>query len=128
MINLKKYFPLLIILPFVLLNFANAQADDFPGLETVKGITICEAGMTFAECAASIFRWVINILVVIAFGLAIVFFIVGGILYITAGTNEDTQKQAKQYLIYSAVGLVAALVSWAIANILKSLLEQGIGQ
>ena len=51
-------------------------------------------------------------LIVIAIG--VIFLIMGGFTYITAGGSEDSVKSAKNYLTYGILGIVIALSAEAI--------------
>jgi len=58
----------------------------------------------------------INIILYILGALAVVMIIFSGILYTTSGGNAATVTKAKDTLLYSVVGLVVALCSFAIVN------------
>jgi hypothetical protein len=53
--------------------------------------------------------------------LAVVYIIYGGFLYVTAGGEEEPTGKAKKIIMYSIVGIVIILASFAIVNtILKA--------
>lgn len=46
--------------------------------------------------------------------LAVLVIIYGGILYATAGANEEQTGRAKKMLLYGIIGLIVIIASWAI--------------
>lgn len=53
--------------------------------------------------------------------LSVIFIIVGGIQYITSGGNPSGQETAKKTITYAIGGLVLALSTTAIINLLNTL-------
>ncbi|HKZ35063.1 MAG TPA: hypothetical protein VJ179_04320 [Patescibacteria group bacterium] len=49
--------------------------------------------------------------------LAIIYLILGGIQYITAGGDPKQIKAAKDQLTYAVIGLVVAIISFAVINV-----------
>ena len=48
----------------------------------------------------------------------IFFFVYGGILYMTAGGDEGKVETAKKVLTGALLGLIIALLAWAIVNVI----------
>lgn len=65
---------------------------------------------------------VINFLLAIAGLIAVVFLIVGGFRYITAGGNEDSAEQGKKYLLNSIIGLAIIILSFVIVRVISNAL------
>lgn len=61
---------------------------------------------------------IINLLLYIAGAVAVIVIIVGGIRYITSTGDAMRIKQAKDTILYGIVGLVIALIAYAIVNTL----------
>lgn len=59
---------------------------------------------------------VTNTLAYVAGALAVIAIIVGGILYITSGGDEKRIGAAKNTILYAVVGMVVAVLAYAIAN------------
>ncbi len=57
--------------------------------------------------------------------LALIFFIVGGIIWITSGGNPLRVKRGKQILIGTLFGLMIVFLSWYIVNIIICGLSKG---
>lgn len=56
--------------------------------------------------------------------IAVIFVIYAGILYVTAGGEEDKVTSAKKILTYAGLGLIVILISFALVN---TLLAAGTG-
>jgi len=59
--------------------------------------------------------------------LAILFIIIGGVQYITAGGNEDTAKKAKLTITYAVMGLAFIIMVQVILSLLNSSLFEIFG-
>ncbi|MFA5211600.1 MAG: pilin [Patescibacteria group bacterium] len=56
--------------------------------------------------------------------LAFLVFIIGGIMWITSGGNEDKVKKGTETMVWAGIGVVVIFSSYAIINlVLKSLLK-----
>ena len=66
---------------------------------------------------SSFFTTAINFAITVVVGVAILMIIYGGFLYITAGEDATQQKKGKSYIMYSIVGLIIALLAYAIVNL-----------
>ena len=53
--------------------------------------------------------------------LSVAMIIIGGILYATSAADETKVRQAKATIKYSIIGLVVSLLSWAIVNLVATL-------
>ena len=62
---------------------------------------------------------VIQILVTVAGLLAVVFFVVGGIGYITSSGNPEKLDSSKKTLVYSAIGLAITIGAFVLSNIVS---------
>lgn len=66
-------------------------------------------------------RWISVIVSVIA----VIFIILGGASYITAGGDEDKAGAAKQKIVYGLIGLAIAAVAWGAEALVRSFLKLG---
>lgn len=66
-------------------------------------------------------RTVINWLLGIAFGIAVLFLIVGGFWYITSAGNEETAEKGKGTAINAIIGIVIIILSYVIINVISTL-------
>lgn len=68
---------------------------------------------------------VLNLLVIIAGLIALVFLIIGGIRYITSGGDSSKTEAARKQIIAALIGLVIVLVSFLFLNVVLGLLGLG---
>ncbi|MCK5332395.1 hypothetical protein KAJ41_00860 [Candidatus Parcubacteria bacterium] len=54
-------------------------------------------------------------------GIALLFLIIGGIIYITSGANPELQQKAKKAITYSVIGLMLILSSYAIIIVIENM-------
>jgi hypothetical protein len=72
-----------------------------------------------------IFTIVFKFMTYLASALAVIFFIWAGILYITGKGKTEKGDVAKDRLIWGVVGLVIALISWALVRWLLTFVKTG---
>ena len=78
------------------------------------GATIC--GATSKDKAQDIVKTVINSILLILGMIAVVMIVIGGIRYTTSNGDASNVKAAKDTILYAVVGLVVALLAYAIVN------------
>jgi hypothetical protein len=59
---------------------------------------------------------VVNILLYILGAIAVIMIVIGGIRYTTSNGDSSNTKAAKDTILYAVVGLVIAMLSYAIVN------------
>lgn len=64
----------------------------------------------------SVLKTVINILLYIIGIVAVIMIIIGGIRYTTSNGDSSSIKSAKDTILYAVIGLVVAIMAWAIVN------------
>ena len=73
---------------------------------------------SFETLIMGIINWILGIVV----SLAILFLIIGGLMYITSAGDEERIKKAKNIILYAVVGLGVVILSWSIITELKDIL------
>lgn len=68
----------------------------------------------------SLMQNVINLLITIIGIISVIMIIVGGIRYTTSGGDAGQTKSARDTIIYAVVGLVVAIMAYAIVNFVLS--------
>jgi len=71
---------------------------------------------------------IITLLVTVSGLVAVVFFVLGGIGYITSSGNPEHLEKSKRTIIYSAFGLTIALGAFVLSNIVTQLAESAFGR
>ncbi len=110
--NMKKILIvnyLLILTGLIVVTPAYAQADDVVKIQVfIKNI--------------------IQVLVTIAGLLAAVFFVMGGIGYITSSGHPEHLDRSKKTIVYSAIGLAITLGAFVLSNIVSQLATSAFGK
>ena len=66
----------------------------------------------------TIMQWLLGLIGVIA----VIAFVIAGILYLTAAGDEDRMQQAKRAMIYAIIGVIVALVGLVILKAVYAML------
>ena len=63
-----------------------------------------------------VFRTITNILLFLVGAVSVIMLIIGGVRYVVSGGDQAAVTSAKNTILYSIVGLVVALLAYAIVN------------
>ena len=86
------------------------------GLESSKGTDV----PTQLTGTGGMFEVVVNILLFIIGAVSVIMLIYGGIRYTTSGGNANSVTAAKNTIMYAIIGLVVAILAYAIINFVIS--------
>ena len=118
--NLKKLGPFVAeIIALAAPGAAFAQANIVP--PTIRPI----------NNILSVLRAVIQFILVVAFVLAFIFLLIGGIRWITAGGDEKGVASARNMITAALIGLVVVLVAYALIRLVEiffsvNIISQGV--
>lgn len=59
---------------------------------------------------------VVNILIFIIGAISVIMIIVGGLRYVLSGGDQNSVKAGKDTILYAVIGLIVALMAYAIVN------------
>lgn len=76
-----------------------------------------------ATTVNGLIKTVINWLLGIAFGIAVLFLIVGGFWYITSSGNEEQVEKGKSTAINAIIGIVIIILSYVIITVVSNLVS-----
>jgi len=71
----------------------------------------------------TLIKTVIDWMLAIAFGVAVLFLIVGGFWYVTSAGNEETAEKGKGTVINAIIGIVIIILSYVIINVVYRLVS-----
>jgi len=121
---MKKYFKLS-------LSICAACVLALVGVTNVSAMTM-QQGAEAARCSwcptdlfaedGGIFRQITNTILYIVGIIAVIMIIWGGIRYITSGGDSKKVTDAKNTILYAIIGLVIAVLSYAIVNFVMNAL------
>lgn len=75
---------------------------------------ICKAGKT--DKLQGYVKPIINIILYILAVVAVIVIIIGGFMYVVSGGDSATITKAKNTILYAVIGLVVAILAYAIVN------------
>ncbi len=84
--------------------------------EAQNGAKLVDGGGGSNQNLPDIITTIINVMLFIAAALAVIMIIYGGIRYITAHGDEKQVKVAKDTIVYSVVGLIIAILAYALVT------------
>lgn len=94
--------------------YAGTTVDEIQGgVSGVGGGTSTEAGTIQVK---DTIRTVINILLFLVGSFAVIMIVIAGFRFVTANGDANTVSQAKNTIIYSVIGIVVAVMAYAIVN------------
>lgn len=70
---------------------------------------------------------IIGYLVSIAGGIAAIFFVMGGIQYMTSSGNPERLEKAKHTMLYTGIGLVVCFGAFLIVTIISDVAKKSFG-
>lgn len=95
-----------------------ATAPETPGEGTTEseGASTSICGAAEQDSAEKIIQNVINVILLVLGMIAVIMIIIGGVRYTTSNGDANAIKGAKDTILYSVVGLIVAILSFAIVN------------
>ena len=90
-----------------------------PKSEVTKGITAANGGNECEDDSCTLggtVKTVTDVLLFIVGAVAVIMIIIGGIRYVTSNGDGNQVTAAKNTILYSVIGLVVALLAYAIVN------------
>lgn len=90
---------------------ALAATPAYAQINTGVGSTLAIGNEDPESIVISLINWVLGILALIA----VIFILIGGFRWMTAGGNEESVETAKKILIAAIIGLVIIMAAWGIA-------------
>lgn len=122
--SVVKYLGLLFVLalPFA----ARAQTGIEKGLDDVSDLFSHTgiSGSTTLTGRFGLIESAIILLLGLAFGLAVLFLIIGGFYYITSAGNEEQAEKGKKTLINAIIGIALIILSYAIVRVISNFVSQ----
>jgi hypothetical protein len=134
MVKISKYFLCLIIIPLLLVVFSGGYKASAFNLfnrsckgDSVEGgngssSPVCTSNNNskndnkYNNVVLNTINDAVNIVAVVAGLVAVIMIMVAGFTYVTAGGNAEDTKNARNRIIYAAVGLVIIGFAWTITR------------
>lgn len=114
-INKKRLWFGICFFTFILPSIIYAQGVVIPS------DTGLPAGSDLKTVVENFMKWLLTI-----FGfLAIIAFIISGIMYLTSGGDKERAESAKRAMTYSIIGVIVGLAGYVIVQAIESMLKGG---
>lgn len=75
-----------------------------------------------SNSVASILTTILNWLLYLLTAIAVIGFVVSGILYITAAGDEGKVEKAKNFMTYSIIGIIVALIGLVVVRTISNII------
>jgi type IV secretory pathway VirB2 component (pilin) len=118
---MKKY---IFILLFSLLIVPNVVSANFLG---PIGNPMCSGLGEYSTRLCNLLWEIQSILYILAGSIAVLFIIIAGLMYMTAGESEDKTKQAKKMIINALIGVAIVMSCGFLIGIVREILSSTIG-
>lgn len=122
-----------IIMPALLIAGVGALAFSAQPTHAIDVWGACSGGNSSAVCnstgdsAPNLLKNVINAILFVLGMVAVIMIVIGGIRYTTSNGDSGSTKSAKDTILYAVIGLVVAILAFAIVNFVVSAFDGGSG-
>lgn len=99
-----------------------------PILAADQTFNLCEGDQAFKLCQLTLPKIVasgVQLILVVAFLLALIFLIIGGIKWIMSGGDKAGTESAKGTITAALIGLIVVFIAWAVVNFLGNFFGLG---
>ena len=120
--RLKQILSSLLIIPIMALGVSAAlQINNVNVVRATEmtlnsGVSSSQGDDVPKDLAGDVFKNVVNILLFIIGAVSVIMLIYGGIRYTTSGGNANSVTAAKNTIMYSIIGLVVAILAFAVVQ------------
>ena len=114
---IKLILPVLMVTAFVLTVAVAPHAFAFDGTIT-GGAEAARGSDQTADLfgATGVFKTITNVLLYVLGAISVIMIIIGGLRYVVSGGNSTNVTAAKNTILYAIVGVIIAILSYAIIN------------
>lgn len=123
--NMKNMKQVLYVIAFGILAsvpfMANAATPTGFTVPVTEGTAAGLKNATVFDLASNVMNWLLGIVGI----LAVIGFVISGVLYLTSAGNEEQAEKAKTIMTYSIIGLVVALIGLIVVNAVAGLTGAG---
>ena len=101
--------------------YAAADCNGGSGIDCINvGANNAKTGGANSSNLTSVFQLVTNILLFLIGAISVIMIVVGGLKYTTSNGNAEMIKSAKNTIMYAIVGVIVAILAYAIVNFVIS--------
>lgn len=119
-INIKKHLLSILAVPALVLSVVGAPAvfaaDDLTITNGVNSAQGSNQPENLFSGDNAIFKTVVNVLLFIIGAISVIMLIIGGIRYTISQGDSGAVTSAKNTILYAIIGLIVAILAYAIVN------------
>lgn len=104
------------LLPFTFVSAASTSCSDAVSCIQSGSDGVNNSGSGSADELPDRIKTIVNILLFLLGAIAVIMIIIGGIRYATSNGDAGSVKGAKDTILYAVIGLVVAILAYAIVN------------
>ncbi len=120
---IKKTMQSLLLVPVLALGVSFAATALQP-VDTYAALTAADGALgaktqeqpTSVEGDDGVFKTITNVLLFIIGAVSVIMLIIGGIRYVVSGGDSSAVTSAKNTILYAVVGIIVALLAYALVN------------
>lgn len=127
---IKKVSEIMLVVPALVLGLSfvapvASAACDSSNLSLSSGADCAQGadqpGTLFGDGSDDgLFKKIVNIMLFVVGAVAVIMLIIGGIRYVTSGGAQDHVTAAKNTIMYAIIGIVVAVLAYAVVNFVVS--------
>ncbi len=123
-IDYLKVAQVALVTAIVFAPLAGFAANQLKGYQcdTASGLN-CSTIVSVNDLIKTVINWLLGI----ALGVAVLFLIIGGFWYITSAGNEETAEKGRNTAVNALIGIVIIVLAFVVVNVVANL-AGGVGQ
>ncbi len=106
---------------------ADSVTEGLDKLKTATGDAYPDTVFSDKKTPSEVLGQIINIMLGIAFAVAVIMVIYGGYQYITSAGNEEKATSGRQTILYALIGIVIIILSFVIVRAVVGFVKNGTG-
>lgn len=124
--TIKKLLASALMIPMIAFGVSAAVAPTATFASAVTdGINATSANQAQPASLSTIIKYVVNVLLYVIGAISVIMLIIGGIRYATSAGNSSSVTAAKNTIMYALIGLVVAVLAYAIVNFVLGAVTTG---
>ena len=127
--SLVRYTPLLAVMAIVAFNVLFVTPSFAADLTIQNGADSAQGADQTADLFGSsgVFKTITNTLLFILGAISVIMIIIGGLRYVVSGGDSSAVNSAKNTILYAIVGVIVAILAYAIINFVIGSFTNGTG-
>jgi hypothetical protein len=127
--SLVRYTPLLAVMAIVAFNVLFVTPSFAADLTIQNGANSAQGTDQTADLFGSsgVFKTITNTLLFILGAISVIMIIIGGLRYVVSGGDSSAVNSAKNTILYAIVGVIVAILAYAIINFVIGSFTNGTG-